>query len=327
LTEVNSRELDEDLDTEEFIAIQLEAFQECRDRLAEEGVNLDVFNSAQSAADVDLLREALGYEKWNLYGISYGTRLAQTVMRDHPDGIRSVILDSPYPLEVNLYESVAGSGERAFDLLFDSCHADRQCQKSYPDLESLLLETVADLNESPVPLTLTHPFTGESVDLLISGDALTGFLFSTMYTADFIPLIPKLVHDVSEERFNALELMMGFNLISVELVSFATQVSAQCHEEVPFTTQEELAAAAEAHPLVGDFLKQNARLGPAIVQLCELWDVDEAGSLENDPVESDIPTLILSGEHDPVMPPALGRMAHQNLAIASILNTRLWLMR
>jgi hypothetical protein len=77
---------------------------------------------------------------------------------------------------------VAGSGERAFDLLFDSCQADQECQKSYPDLESLLRETVADLNESPVPLTLTHPFTGESVDILLSGDALTGFLFSTMYT-------------------------------------------------------------------------------------------------------------------------------------------------
>jgi pimeloyl-ACP methyl ester carboxylesterase len=111
LTEIGEQELDEDLDPEESIAIQLEAFQECRDRLVAEGVNLDVFNSTQSAADVDLLREALGYEEWNIYGISYGTRLAQTVMRDHPDGIRSVILDSPYPLEANLYESLAGSGE------------------------------------------------------------------------------------------------------------------------------------------------------------------------------------------------------------------------
>jgi pimeloyl-ACP methyl ester carboxylesterase len=191
LTEVNSQELDEDLNTEESIAIQLEAFQECHDRLVEEGINLNAFNSAQSAADVDLLREALGYEEWNIFGISYGTRLAQTVMRDYPGGIRSVILNSPYPLEVNLYESVGGSGERAFDLLFDSCQADRQCQKAYPDLESLLLETIADLNESPVPLTLTHPFTGEPVDTLLSANALTGFLFSTMYTADCIPLIPR----------------------------------------------------------------------------------------------------------------------------------------
>jgi pimeloyl-ACP methyl ester carboxylesterase len=314
LTEIGEQELDEDLDPEESIAIQLEAFQECRDRLVAEGVNLDVFNSAQSAADVDLLREALGYEEWNIYGISYGTRLAQTVMRDHPDGIRSVILDSPYPLEVNLYESLAGSGERAFDLLFDSCKADRECKKSYPDVESLLLATVPDLNYSPAPVTLTHPFTGESVDLLLSGDALTGFLFSTMYSADLIPLIPKLVHDISEGRLNTLELLLSFNLITAELVSFGMQVSVQCYEEVPFTTREELVAEAEAHPLVGGFLKQNVRLGPAIVQLCELWDVKEAGSLENDPVKSNIPAFILSGEHDPVMPPAWGKDVHQNLS-------------
>jgi pimeloyl-ACP methyl ester carboxylesterase len=107
---------------------------------------------------------------------------------------------------------------------------------------------------------------------------------------------------------------MSANLITADLVSFVMQVSVQCYEEVPFTTHEELAAAADAHPLVGGFLKQNARLGPAVVQLCELRGVAEAGSLASDPVESDIPTFILSGEHDPVTPPALGKMAHQNLS-------------
>jgi hypothetical protein len=199
-------------------------------------------------------------------------------------------------------------------LLFDRCKADRECKKSYPDFEALLLATVADLNYSHAPVTLTHPFTGESVDLLLSGDALTGFLFSTMYSADLIPLIPKLVHDVSEGRLNTLELLLSFNLITAELVSFGMQVSVQCYEEVPFTTRQELVAEAEAHPLVGGFLKQNVRPGPAIVQLCELWDVKEAGSLENDPVESNIPAFILSGEHDPVMPPAWGKDVDQNLS-------------
>ncbi|MCA9904902.1 MAG: alpha/beta fold hydrolase, partial [Anaerolineae bacterium] len=79
-----------------------DATQACRDRLVADGVNLQAYNSAENAADVADLRVALGYDEWNLYGISYGTRLAQTIVRDYPQGIRSVILDSAYPLAANL---------------------------------------------------------------------------------------------------------------------------------------------------------------------------------------------------------------------------------
>src|SRR5262249_11696499 len=99
----------------------VDAFQRCRDRLGVQGVDLAAYNSAASAADVNDLRLALGYSQLNLYGDSYGTRLALTVMRDFPQAVRSVVLDSTYPLEVNLYTALAPNAERAFNALFDAC--------------------------------------------------------------------------------------------------------------------------------------------------------------------------------------------------------------
>ncbi|HEX6305128.1 MAG TPA: alpha/beta fold hydrolase, partial [Anaerolineales bacterium] len=102
----------------------VEALRECRERLTEEGVDLSAYNSAASAADVNDLRRALGYTKINLYGVSYGTRLGLTVMRDYPQAVRSAVLDSAYPPQVNLYTSLAPNAERAFNQLFAGCTAD-----------------------------------------------------------------------------------------------------------------------------------------------------------------------------------------------------------
>src|SRR5690606_39226772 len=111
------------LSDEEVNALYLEMLGECRERLLAEGVNLAVYDSAASAADVDDLRRALGYEQFNLYGISYGTRLAKTIMRDCPEGVRSVILDSSYPFAADLVAEMPANASRAFETFFAGCEA------------------------------------------------------------------------------------------------------------------------------------------------------------------------------------------------------------
>jgi pimeloyl-ACP methyl ester carboxylesterase len=118
---------------ESDVAVE-QAFSHCHDRLIAEGVDLSAYNSSTSAADVNDLRLVLGYNQLNLYAVSYGTRLALTILRDDPQAIRSAVLDSAYPLEVNLYTSLAANAERSFNVLFDRCAADSACNLSYPDL-------------------------------------------------------------------------------------------------------------------------------------------------------------------------------------------------
>ena len=83
-------------------ALKVDALAACADELRAVA-DLDAYHTAAIAADVEDLRRALGYEELNLWGTSYGTWVALAAMRDHPEGIRSVILDAPLPPEADIY--------------------------------------------------------------------------------------------------------------------------------------------------------------------------------------------------------------------------------
>ena len=299
--------LDQDLSVEEQLTLETEALLACRDRLVSEGVNLAAYTSAENAADLNDLRKALGYDEWNLYGISYGTRLALTAMRDFPEGIRSVILDSSYPLQVNLYTALAANARRAFNVLFDSCAADPVCNAAYPELEATFFGLVDQLTATPVTSSITNPLTGESFDELMSGTGLIGFLFQSLYSTDIIPLLPKTISDASDGDFDTLAFMEGIFLANLEYMSTGMQLSVQCGEEIRFTSHEEISDAAEAYPELRDSFVE------PIFEICQAWGAREADPIENERVSSDIPTLVLSGEYDPVTPPAWGQIVAQDL--------------
>ncbi|MCI0394914.1 MAG: alpha/beta hydrolase [Chloroflexi bacterium] len=314
VTKLGYELLDDDIGVEEGLELQLEAIFACHDRLEEEGINLAAYTSAANAADLNDLRQALGYEEWNLFGLSYGTRLAQTIMRDHPEGIRSVILDSVYPVQLDLYTAVPENASRAFQVLFEGCAADPACNAAYPDLENVLFEIVDELNASPVLIEITNPLTQESYDALLNGDSLVGFLFASLYSAEIIPVLPEIIYDAREGNFDTLALIQGSFLLNADFVSMGMQFSVQCGEEIPFSDEEEVAAAAEAHPELENFIDSAPNLGAGIFAVCENWGAQEATAIENEPVLSNINTLILAGEYDPITPPAWGQLVSENLS-------------
>src|SRR5450432_4004733 len=161
-----------DLTSKERQAADDQALAECHDRLVKAGVNLAAYNTAENAADVNDLRLALGYKSWNLYGISYGTRLALTIMRDFPDGIRSVILDSTLPLQVDLYAKLPGNADRAFQVFFQGCLKEASCNAAYPELDKVFYTLVDKLNKTPV-IIHARQRSGRTVttrDVKIDGD-------------------------------------------------------------------------------------------------------------------------------------------------------------
>lgn len=290
--------------------LDFEALVDCQARLAADG-NLGAYHSAASAADLADLRGVLGIDVWNLYGISYGTRLALTVMRDYPDGVRSVVLDSTYPLQVDLYADTPGNADRAFRALFDGCAADTACRSAYPNLEAVFYELVAELNGDPVRIPVLYPDTGRIYHVWISGYTVIDSLFNWLYDTTIIPDLPRIIFNMHGGDYSTLSDSIRDSFYNLTGFSEGMYYSVQCYEEVPFMDNPR---AQQVFEQIDERLKdyfRGARFGMRLA--CEVWDIAEAATVENEPVRSDIPTLVLAGEYDPITPPDWGALASMTL--------------
>lgn len=276
------------------------AFRTCRERLVAEGIDLSAYNSAASAADVNDLRLALGYDQVNLYAVSYGTRLALTVMRDYPGAVRSAVLDSAYPLEVNLYTSLAPNAERAFDVLFDLCESDPACRETYPGLQNIFYQLVNELDADPREVTLS--VRGEEQRVRVDGGRLVDVLFVGLYNRGVAARLPGMILDLERGRTGILEerLRLYFDTST----ALGMQMAVQCAEELPFSrTEEAYLQAADVRPEIAAFFPDSVQ---PLFAVCQEWSLAPAEPRENQPVSSSIPALVLGGAFDPVTPPEWG---------------------
>jgi len=265
------------------------ALEACRARVIASGHDPAAFTTANNAADIALARKALGYREWNLFGVSYGTRLALTVLRDHPEGIRSVVLSSVVPLEADLLGDLAGNAERAFQRVFASCAADAACVASHPDLEARFHDVVHALDTTPGQITV-----GGEV-YAIRGSDLVDFLFQLLYDASSIAYVPLIIDDAIAGDFTIVASVLEGGGVGGS-ISYGMHLSAQCAEELPFTTLA--TTGLDVDPLYRDVL-----LPTSYEADCLAWKVPAASAIENQPVVSDVPTLLISGGYDPVTPP------------------------
>jgi len=309
--------LEQDITDEEVTNLMMASLTECHDRFITDGINLAAYNSAANAADLNDLRLALGFDEWNLLGISYGTRLAQTIMRDHPDGIRSVILDSAYPLEANLLTDTSDNMARAYEELFTGCAADPICNDAYPELETTFFNLVERHNQENIEITVTDLFSGKRYDTTLAGNDLLGILFQTLYSTEIIPSLPQLITEIDNEDYTRLSTLLSSFMLSGEFVSIGMQFSVQCNEENIFADEAEVIAATERHPELSAFFVDSVNLGTLALEVCAFWGAGSADAVENEAVFSDIPTLILAGEYDPITPPAWGQQVQSHLSNAN----------
>jgi pimeloyl-ACP methyl ester carboxylesterase len=305
--------LDQDLSAEKSEELSNQAMLACRERLVKEGVNLDLYNSAQNAADIEALRQALGYDKLNLYGISYGTRLALTSMRDAAPGLRSVVIDSVYPLQADLYSGIIANGARALEALFAACAADVECNATYPDLRRTFFDLKARLDKEPAQYTITLK-SGEKKDAVLNGDNLLGLVFQSMYATSIIPMLPRLITDVRDGNTDLAAGLQAEFLDQYDKISNGMHYAVQCKEEVPFATQAEIDETIKEH---ADY---DALASRRVIDLCKAWIKTPADPIENQPVKSDVPTLVLSGEFDPITPPAWAEETASTLSRSFYIN-------
>ena len=301
-------------------ALTVAAAVACAERLQAEGIDLTAYNSRESAADIAELRVALNIEEWNLYGVSYGTRLALSVLRYQPEGIRTVILDSVFPPEATHLIDGAAFYRTALRRFLTGCIDRAPCEPPPDGLWAQYLQVHEQLRQRPVEVDLSAIDPNVELVTTIDHRRLDELLFGALYSSETRPLIEPALRGLADavsapqERSTARhgEAMLR-NLLEGTLEAWsdgseAVSLSHVCRDEAPFDSPAAIAAAAaEAGPLA-HLITQDVN-----GQLCPVWPSGEADAVENTPVESEVPALLLAGILDPVTPPDLARSAAENL--------------
>jgi pimeloyl-ACP methyl ester carboxylesterase len=262
------------------------------------------YTTTLAVRDLDRVREAMGFDKINLYGVSYGTRVALDYLHQYPERVRSVILDGVVPPNWSIGPDVAADAQRALDMIFERCQADSECNQAFPNLTSKFGTLLKTLEAGPVDIQLPDPISGEGVDFHLSYDFFASTIHTLSYSPESSALIPLLIDDAfqkSDYSKIAAQGLADFDLVN-SLLSNGMRFSIVCTEDVPY-----YAEAAYTEGYLGESIIRSFE------QVCQFWPNGTLPTDFRDPVSSDAPVLILSGEADPVTPPENGAIVAQNL--------------
>lgn len=291
----------------------------CRDRLRAAGVDLAAYDSAESAADVNDIRVVLGYDTINILAASYGTRLALTVMRDFPQIVRSAVLDSVEPLQTSLVEDIVPSFNRALELTFRDCIADRTCAGEVATLHNGYTAAVQRLNLRPIRVPSSDRASGKSIELVLTGDWFVALTLGWLYSPATTALIPQAIAKITQGDDAATrDFFIGYTTTGIGAGnSVGMSSSVVCNEFLPFSSKERtIMAAQSALPALRDAYLPYALF---YFTLCDGWPSKWTDPRDAQPVVSDIPTLLLARTNDPVTPPAYGQLAARTLSKATFI--------
>lgn len=274
----------------------------CRDRLTASGIDLAAYNTVENAADVADLRVALGIDVWNVYGTSYGTDLALRVLRDHPEGIRSVVLDSVVPPNVNPVSEFWPSFAAAYRQVFDGCAAQPACAAAYPNLAEDFTTTVNRLSEQPLTVVVPDA-NGDPTEVNIDGYRFANLVGIALASGPAsAAVVPGLIDQMAEGDGTAVATaLLGTASPMPGVNADGFTWSASCPDWTAGTSPEEaLAKAKTALPDISDAVLS---LQPQLARYfadCAIWNVGESPASARAPVVSEVPVLLMGGTFDSV---------------------------
>ncbi|MCB8922776.1 MAG: alpha/beta fold hydrolase [Ardenticatenaceae bacterium] len=294
-----------------------EAGKPCLDSFMSQGIDLSQYTTAVIVEDIHALRQVLGYDAWNLYGGSYSTRLMQLTMQRHPEGVRSVILQSVSSLTETRYEHAPEHEMRALRQMLDDCAADPACAAAYPDLAAQLSTAVHNLNAAPASFELTNPETGELVTIAVDGYRFLDWMVTDAFYDPARPpyktaYMPLLIDQVAQGNVELLRPWLDDEMNGrYRDIAFAWGLyfAVNCQDDAGGVTAEMMAAQTAVYPQLDGYVRWAREL-----EICADWALPAAPPLLTDPLTSDIPTLILAGSYDPITPPGWGQAVAANLS-------------
>lgn len=288
-----------------------DAVTACHTRLLSQHIDLSKYTTYTAAADVHDLIQLLNLQQVNLWGISYGTRLAEEMMRSFPQGVRSVILDSSVPPSVSHLDDPKNQA-RVFSTLWSGCKASATCNSKYPNLEQTFYTLYAKLNATPITFQATDVNgTGKTYTVLFNGDSLVSTLFTTFYVTSSIADDPKMITQIMNGDTTLLASFYG-NYQFDTSISTGLYYSVECAEDLDFASHQDYLNAGQNYPAP---IRPNQTIGfiGAYEQPCATWNVPKVDASQRQNITSTIPTVIFADEYDPVTPPSNGATNLQGL--------------
>jgi pimeloyl-ACP methyl ester carboxylesterase len=277
--------------------------KKCREKL-ETTADLKLYTTSIAMDDLDDVRAALGYERLNLFGASYGTRAALVYLRRHPDHVRTVMLQGVAPTNQFMPRNFAQQTERALQGVISECVADEACNGAFPNLRTEAKSLLEQLLKGPVEVEVRKPDaprdSTERVKVRLSRDLAAEAIRYMLYNPVAASRVPLIIHLAAQGNFTPLaQTALNYRLNLVATGSNGMYLSVTCAEDLPWIKPGE-GEKLSANTFLGDYRLVQQR------QACELWPRATIQANYAAPVRSDLPVLIMTGEWDPVTAPANG---------------------
>jgi pimeloyl-ACP methyl ester carboxylesterase len=286
-----------------------------RDCIAKLGSGARFYTTSIAVRDLNDMRIALGYDQIDLYGGSYGTRVAEHFMRRYPTHVQAVILDGVVYPQQAIGAETPQDGERALNLIVARCMQTADCAATYPQLPDELAGLLQKFGPQKAKVTIDDPSSGLPLEIEFNRKILNAALRLLSYSSTQASLLPALIHEAAHGKLRPLaaQSVMNMREISDQLAN-GMQYTVICSEDEPlFAGNIDRAEMAKTY--------QGDDLVDALHEICALWPKGPVDENLHAPLKSGIPTLLLSGEADPVTPPvdaeraAEGLLRHRHLIL------------
>ena len=289
------------------------AYETCRERLAAAGHDLAAYSTYQGAKDVAGLRRAMGVDAWVLYGVSYGTRLALTVMRDHSDGVAAAVLDSVWPPEVGVGADDAAAFMATLTKIAEACRTDAAC--NVPDLVGSFESAIERLRRAPVEIAVPDESGANTLYVQYDPTLFVDTLYFAMYWWDTVRDIPKAVDGFARSDFDAFVGLARDYVDDPQYEAFAhgTATAVNCNDDLAADAAVDWDARVAAYPFLREWIEDFND-----DTFCDDWALDAARRGTAAPTVSDIPTLLLAGGLDVATPAEYARMTAARLSASHL---------
>lgn len=283
-----------------------ERLRACRAEL-EKAADLKFYSTRIAMDDLDEVRDALGYDKINLYGGSYGTTAALVYLRQYPQRVRTATVVGVAPPDMKLPLPFGKGVQNALEHAFADCAAEEKCRANFPTPMADLEAAGKLLEKTPANFETVNPFTRQPQKLTLTREAFGEAIRVLLYIPEFSRWLPLLAHQAAQGKFE-LFAPVAFQSMRIldDQIARGMHFSVVCGEDMQFITTAD-AERELAGTFYGDYRLKAYR------RACDIWPRSDTPDSFATPVKSEAPVLLITGEADPVTPPWLAEAAARHL--------------